>query len=531
MKLYAWQKDCLNTWINNSCCGIANVTTGAGKTYLAISAMHYLLKSSQGLRIRIIVPTISLVSQWKKSIDSYFNERPEESDRSVTIGVYHGGQKDSVQNDITIYVINSARYTICHHILSDFKQQHPVFLICDECHHYGSTENSHIFDFIKMAGQNSPKYYTLGLSATPFSADNQKILTYGLGEQIYSYDVKKATDDKVISPFAVFEIALHFTKEEWNKYDELSYKISILAKQLKKEYPFLASIPENQFFSAVNSIAAEEDGEGTAGAYVTLTLKRRKITLLADERTSCCIRLLEILPDDIRTIIFCERISQARALYLEIARQLTNKTGIYHSEMSKDARSTTLELFKHGEIHILVACKALDEGMDVPDATLGIVLSSTQTTRQRIQRLGRILRRSGAKSLAALYYLYVKESSDDNAFLAEQDGLSVHRLSWEADTRTFIHPLYDNAALELYQKIADNPSISKEKTREFVRCIEKGQARFDWLLAPEALLQRQKEAQNIREKNYYMVMAKIANLLSAGSDRSHCPPNHCVLTQ
>lgn len=81
------------------------------------------------------------------------------------------------------------------------------------------------------------------------------------------------------------------------------------------------------------------------------------------------------------------------------------------------ANQNTLERFRNSEILILITCKALDEGIDLPDVEIGIILSGTGMERQRLQRLGRILRKSEGKESACLYYLFVKESMEEKSYV------------------------------------------------------------------------------------------------------------------
>ena len=63
-------------------------------------------------------------------------------------------------------------------------------------------------------------------------------------------------------------------------------------------------------------------------------------------------------------------------------------------------------MFREHQIDVLVTCRALDEGVDIPGATVGIVAAATSSRRQRIRRLGRVLRRAESKPFADVYTLY-----------------------------------------------------------------------------------------------------------------------------
>ena len=137
---------------------------------------------------------------------------------------------------------------------------------------------------------------------------------------------------------------------------------------------------------------------------------------MARNRLFCVCELLHSLDIRKKVLIFSESIEQAEMLYGMLREDYGDRVGKYHSKAGRQANENALERFRSREIFILIACKALDEGIDVPDAEIGIVLSGTGMQRQRIQRLGRILRRSGKKERASLYYLFVKESAEEKSY-------------------------------------------------------------------------------------------------------------------
>ena len=60
--------------------------------------------------------------------------------------------------------------------------------------------------------------------------------------------------------------------------------------------------------------------------------------------------------------------------------------------------------FRSGDISILITSNVLNEGVDVPEASVGIVVSGSGSVREHVQRLGRILRHKEGK-VAKLYEL------------------------------------------------------------------------------------------------------------------------------
>jgi len=94
-------------------------------------------------------------------------------------------------------------------------------------------------------------------------------------------------------------------------------------------------------------------------------------------------------------------------LYCKIA------AGIYHSKMPVKERLASISEFKDGKINVLVACRALDEGFDVPAAETGIIVAGTSSVRQWIQRMGRILRKSPSKEYSKIYVVFVDMIEQD----------------------------------------------------------------------------------------------------------------------
>ena len=485
--------------------GIANVMTGAGKTILSISAIGLLSRKYPRLRTRIVVPTVMLVRQWKDALAKYSSD----FGFSYSLGEWHGKSIKTHDCDITVYVINSARNSLAAHILDDFKCGHPVFLVADECHHYGSPENGRIFDFIPKISYPMDNYFSLGLSATPFSESNRSKLISGLGKQIYRYQVQSASSDGIISPYSIFEISVPFLSEELSEYGKLTLQMNIIYKKLLCEYPHLGELGSTSLFFAIKNLAAEEDDtECMAYLYLSLSLSRKRLSTMAKSRLSCVLALISRTRRQQQILVFCERISQAEELKNLLYKSGFIRVSLYHSKMSKEARATSLEHFREHYSNILISCRALDEGMDVPDASIGIIMSSTSVERQRIQRLGRILRRFSEKDMASLYYIYVKESSDDNIFLPDIADSSIHRLSYSFSENSFVNEEYESLACRLLSEIGHE--ISPEQKPEFMQCITEGQTNHDWLLPPETLLDILSATTDTHERNYYTLMHRIS---------------------
>ena len=509
MRLYKWQKECLDKWINSSCRGIVQAVTGSGKTVLALAAIKELLKKYPDLKVKIVVPTIPLANQWEKSI------RINDEGAELETGFFGGGIHDDPGLKVMIYVINSARQYLPGHVRKDLALSEHVLLICDECHHYQSRENSRIFSFLTKSVIESGQYFSLGISATPLGNERDAILIRGLGRVICRYHVDAALKDEIISPFVIGEVAASFKDYEYVQYLELSDRISVLMARVFECHKNLRGLSKPAFLKAISKIAKEArmDSSEPCAALLLLLYKRKDLCNLSVARAKCAIALIDQLRYDDRIIIFCEQIRQAEELAVFMKRIYGNICAPYHSKMIREARQRVLREFEDHRIRILVSCKCLDEGIDVPDANTGIIMSSTSVERQRLQRLGRIIRRADGKSQACLYYIYIKESSDDRVYLREIREYDSFSLRYYTEENIFSNPIYEYAAGTLLNRFRDKGAGGRELS-ELRRCIAEGLARSDYLLEPGRQNLCREHADGLHQKNYWNTMIKIGNIIN-----------------
>ena len=518
MDLYQWQKDCLKAWEDHAYRGIVNVITGAGKTVFALEAEKRLRELYPDLKVRIVVPTIPLASQWKQAL---LRRAEDECDFP---GFFGGTRKDPADRRYMIYIINSARTALSRHIRADLAVGSHVLLICDECHHYQSKENRKIFDFLNADVQESPLYCSLGLSATPFdNEENRAFLQRVLGKEIYRYDFIRAQQDGVISTFTVSQVAANFRAKERDAYDELSEELRLVLAKLLKACPKLRDLPEKEFMRKVTAMAkaSNYDPSTLPAAFLLLCYQRKEISVMAETRIECCRDLIDRLPGQDRILIFCERIEQAEMTAITLRKRFgAGCCGIYHSKMTKEARTRNMALFREGQTRILVSCRCLDEGIDVPDANIGIVLSGSAVERQRIQRLGRIIRRAPEKDAACLYYIYIREAAEDRAFLHEIPESRSFDLQYDVREKDFSNDLYEYAANDLLYT-AKAAGYNTAQMRELRRCLLLGLTRADYLLPESAQLQNIEAAEPKREKNYWNTMYRMGKYFETGEENNH----------
>lgn len=500
--IYPWQKRCLESWQENGTRGIVQAVTGTGKSRLALEAAIRLNeKYSDLLRVKIVVPTVNLALQWKRTIRIYVSEQSD-------IGFVGGGVRKIIDHDWTIYVINSARQKITADILRDMREGFHVFLIADECHHYGSPVNRKIFNFQNSHAYDPMLYHSMGLSATPHCENFQSVLTKRIGPLIYTYGLDGATADGTISNYAIYRVSLNFTNEELAEYENISNQIRILHFQFMEKHPYLTQSATEEFFYTLRRLAKEEGEGSVSDALFNAYLLRKRTCIMAKNRIRCVSRILKGIEGQV--LIFCERIEQAEGLRAALANEGIPRIGMYHSKMTDSARKLSLERFRSHEDRILISCKALDEGLDVPDVATAIVMSGSSVGRQHIQRLGRILRVSPEKPIARLFYCYVWESSEESSYVSE-DNTRVCNLKYLAGDDEIINETY----LESAQILLDRYS-AENKPPEMIRHISgillSSQLSSDWLRSPEELRKCRESSLKTTDKNYFMVMEMLAKI-------------------
>ncbi len=519
-ELYRWQEECLERWFANGGRGIVQAVTGSGKTLLALTAAERMEKDlGRDLRVKIVVPTSALMRQWHRSLMEFLSDSGGgEKDSAYLrkkIGLRGGGFRSAPVCKYMIYVINSARYELARQILTELKQGEAILLIADECHHYASGQNQLIFEFLPYINQYRTRFFSLGLSATLPAGQSRRYLASVLGNNIYHYGMAEASAGHTICTYDIFHISLSFRPDERDLYEELSERMSLLYRRLLHAYPSLSMLGQSERYELLRSLSAQKNCgiAETAASYMSLSYKRKSLVCLASARTVCTCELVRRLDENGKILIFSERISQTDELYRLLKDQYPERIGRYHSGMGDQANRNTLERFRTGSIRILITCRAIDEGIDVPDASIGIILSGTSTQRQRIQRLGRVLRKSGMKSRALLYYLHIEETSEDACFLPDTRDSRLTELSFDPKTREFANPPYEERAALLLEEM-QNAGAGEEQQAEAKRCLWLGLVRSDWKLDKDAIEKKISRAKAVGDKNYWICMKKMNRLLS-----------------
>jgi len=395
LTLHDWQREAIAAWKFAGRRGIIEAVTGSGKTRVGIAAVAEHL-CSPSARAVILVPTIELANQWLRSLHADF---------TVPVAIVgDGSTADFETNSVLVYVARSASDDLPPR-MRRLATSRPVLLVADECHRYGSETFARALD--------APFAATMGLSATPEREHDEgmeQFVVPRLGEVVYAYDHDRGIGDAVISDFRICFVGVDFAIPERDEHDQLSLQLERSHRTLLAEFPFLENA--RPFILAVKTLAARDE-EGAARSYLRIAGERRRLLNGASSRHAVVLWLAEqgALTGN-RTLLFHETIADCEHL----AQGLIGAgvaAAAHHSELGRESRRSTLNSFARGELSAIAAPRTLDEGIDVPDASLAIIVAGRSVKRQTIQRIGRVLRRAPDKRTAKVIKVFVNDAADD----------------------------------------------------------------------------------------------------------------------
>lgn len=373
-----WQVEALKRWEEAGHRGIVSVVTGGGKTILALSCIDRLAPRAT----LIVVPTAALLDQWWEEAASYFDLKLDE------VNILTGSKKLRL-GAINIAVLNTAAK------LPERGTDPGCFLIVDECHKAASPQFRAVLSL--------KTYASLGLSATPerpYDEGLAEVLIPALGDVIFKYDYADALRDEVIVPFSLHNVVFSLEDERQSEYDKLTRSI---ARSVER-------------FGA--------DAEET----IALFLRRSRVLNLSLNRVRIALKLVATNQGK-RILVFHEDIEACNLIH-DVLEQNGVRSGVYHSKLPLRQRVEVLSRYRCGAVHVLVTCRALDEGFNVPETEVGIIAASTATRRQRIQRLGRVVRPAKGKHRATIYTLVATAPEIARLKQEEQDLEGVADVKW-----------------------------------------------------------------------------------------------------
>ncbi|OUJ19020.1 ssDNA-dependent ATPase helicase superfamily II XpB [Methanonatronarchaeum thermophilum] len=363
VELRPYQKEAISRWMDLTR-GVIVLPTGSGKTYVGIAAI-----CNVNSPCFIVVPTLDLVDQWIDVLKKH----------QLPAGEYTGRKKQT--KPITVSTYDSA-YIHAEKLGNKYKM-----ILFDEVHHLPSEGYRHIAEFFA-----SP--HRMGLTATYEREDSlHRDLSDLLGGKVYEVDTDELTGE-YLSDYRTEIIRVELTDQEFEKYDEYTsiFRNYLRSTNIQMKGP-----------SDFKKIVMRSGNDPRAWKAVRAKNNARQIAYSSEAKIKELAKLLKKHIGD-RIIIF----TRYNNMVYRISRKFLIPA-ITH-ETDKTERESILRKFKDNTYQAIVSSKVLDEGVDVPDANVGIILSGTGSKREYRQRLGRLLRPSGNDTI--LYEVVTKNTTE-----------------------------------------------------------------------------------------------------------------------
>jgi superfamily II DNA or RNA helicase len=361
-----FQLEALAAWEKARGRGVVVLPTGAGKSHVAMMAIDARRRSAL-----VVAPTLDLVRQWYDLLRLSFG---------TEVGVVGGGSHDVRPLTVTTY--DSA----CLH-MEHFGARFGL-IVFDECHHLPGPSYS-------LSAEQCLAPFRLGLSATPERADGlSSRLEALIGPVVYRKDIVELSG-RYLADYDVERIDVELTEQERSEYDaERAIYLDFVRSQGIR---FDSPAGFGQFVMRSSQSAA---GQRAMRAY----RRQRELALASSAKLEYLEHLLSQHAQQ-RALVF----TQDNATAYAVSRRFLIPV-ITHQTKVKE-RSHILECFSAGHYRAVATSKVLNEGVDVPDASVAIVLSGSGSVREHVQRLGRVLRRQGDKR-AILYELVSSRTNE-----------------------------------------------------------------------------------------------------------------------
>jgi superfamily II DNA or RNA helicase len=353
--------------------------SGAGKTLVGLEAV---------LRVRaatlVVVPTIDLLDQWRRAFSARLG---------LEASVLGGGEEGVSGVTVTTY---SSAYSRADELGDRFH-----LVIFDEVHHLPSPNYMEVAQLLAAP-------YRLGLTATPEREDGRHELLPDLVGPIVFRLSPADLRGSYLADYDVRRVYVELTDSEYSRYLELRRRLS---EDLRRLGVTLRSLED---FHRLLSMAARNR---VARDAVEAWYESLRLAVNSEAKVERVRDLLRELRDE-KVLVFTRDTEMAYRLSRELlVPAVTYKT-------PKEERAEVLRAFREGRYRVIVASTVFDEGVDVPDASVAIVVGGYGTSRQLIQRLGRVLRPKGGKR-ALLIELVTKGTADYRLSARRRSGAEV----------------------------------------------------------------------------------------------------------
>lgn len=366
-ELREYQRDALDAWETAGQRGVLELPTGSGKTVIGVKA----IERCQAAAL-VVVPTIDLLEQWRRVLETEFD---------VPIGQLGGGEQNV--EGLTVSTYDSA------YLRADDIGDRFGLAIFDEVHHLGGEGYREIARLLAAPAR-------MGLTATFERPDGaHEVVSELVGEKVFDVHVDELAGTH-LAPYDVKRMTVELTPEERERYEA--------AQGVFTDYLAHSSI-QMRSGSDYQELVKRSGSDPKAREALLAKQRARDIMMNSEGKVALLADLLDTHRDD-RILVFTahnDLVYRLSERFLIPA--ITHRTSV-------PERREILDRFRRGEYSRVITSNVLDEGVDVPDANVAIVLSGSGSEREFTQRLGRILRAKDDGGRALLYEVVTEETAE-----------------------------------------------------------------------------------------------------------------------
>lgn len=363
--LRADQKAAIEAWERAGRRGVIVKPTGTGKTEIALSIV-----ARHAAPALVVAPLRDLMYQWQRRIRRGLG---------FDAGVLGDGRRE-------VWPITVTTYESAYIHMKDIGNRYRL-VVYDEAHHLpGPTRHESALDCLAPM--------RLGLTATPPRADGRDALLGELiGPTVFEEDVTAARG-RTLADYAIVRVPIYLGEEEQAEFDELSRRVRrYIGKRRREDGAF-----------DWTELARRSRSDPEARDIMRTWRRKMQIVHRSAEKLRVLEDILRLHPED-QCVIF----TASNRMALEVSARFLVPALTSHSD--KHERNLVLDGFARGTLRAIAACEVLNEGWDAPAVKVGVVLGGEKGVREAVQRLGRLLRRSGDRA-ARLYEVVVQETAD-----------------------------------------------------------------------------------------------------------------------
>jgi superfamily II DNA or RNA helicase len=277
---------------------------------------------------------------------------------------------------------------ICYASITKQKGHYDL-VVLDEVHNVVTTNRMAFFRKVKYDK-------LLGLSAS--LTQQQEFLLNPYCRIVDKLTINDVVEEGFVSEFTVINYPIYLTQSEQQKYDEYTKTIDWTYVNFNR-----------QAWRSINN--------------------RASLVYTATNKIKVIDQIVDLFPKEYG-IIF----SLKREYAEEIAERLGTICTVIHSGHTKKQRQAKLKAFSDGrtKVRLISAPKILDEGVNLPRLSYGLLVARYSKERQFIQSLGRILRADRKGKHAVAIRLYAVGTVEEKwVELSQREFKSINVKSYE----------------------------------------------------------------------------------------------------